>query len=53
MVIYIKNYDHSSEKFIYICNETIDIKKFPNLIFKMKPIDHIFELDYTDLFQKK
>ena len=43
----------SSEKFIYICNETIDIKKFPSLIFKMKPIDHVFELDYTDLFEKR
>jgi hypothetical protein len=43
----------SSEKFIYIYNETIDIKKFPNLIFKMKSIDHILELDYTDLFQKR
>ena len=43
----------SSEKFIYICNETIDIKKFPSLIFKMKPIEHVFELDYTDLFEKR
>ena len=43
----------SSEKFTYVCNETINIKKFPSLYFSLKPIDHMFELDYTDLFEKK
>ena len=44
---------HSYEKFLYFCNDTINIKKFPKLIFKMKPVDYIFELDYHDLFQKR
>ena len=37
---------------IIVCNEKIDVKKFPSLKFYNKDFDVVFELNYEDLFKK-
>ena len=46
-------YDLEYSKYTYICNNNIDIKKFPTLILSLKIQKINFELDYSDLFYKK
>ena len=37
---------------IYICDNTIDIKKFPSLKFHLKNSNLVFEFNYNDLFDE-
>ena len=53
-ICYEKNIKSSlnSEYQIYICDNTIDIKKFPSLKFHLKNSNLVFEFNYNDLFDE-
>ena len=47
------NIENDKKYFYYVCNSSINIKKFPNLKFYNSEMKYFFEFDYEDLFIKK
>ena len=51
--IQLVRFNESSEYYIYICSENINLKFFPKLVFFSRFYRFNFELNYQDLFVKK
>lgn len=51
--IQLVKFNESSEYYIYICKENINLKMFPKLVFFSRLYRFNFELNYQDLFVKK